>query len=156
MASRHENSAKGAFVARVREFNRFYTKQIGVLQEGLLESAYSLTELRIMYELLHGNASTASELAGLLGINRGYLSRILKRFKALGFVARMRSAADGRELLLKLTSKGRRVYAPLNGRANAEVDQLLRGLTGQEAGELLEAMDTIRELLGRAQPNRPV
>jgi DNA-binding MarR family transcriptional regulator len=156
MASRHKNWTKSAAVARVREFNRFYTRQIGVLQEKLLESAYSLTELRIMYDLLHENATTASELAGLLRINRGYLSRTLKRLKALGFIECTRSKADGRELLLKLTSKGRRVYAPLNQRASAEVDQLLRGLTQQEVSELLGAMATIRELLGRSQSNRRV
>jgi DNA-binding MarR family transcriptional regulator len=154
MASKYRHSVRGNPVARVREFNRFYTRQIGMLQEKLLESTYSLTELRIMYELLHKNVTTASELASLLGINRGYLSRVLKRFKGSGFIERVRSKADGRELLLKLTSKGRRVYAPLNRRASAEVDQLLIGLTQQEVSELLGAMDTIRELLDRSQANR--
>lgn len=149
MSPKHKNSARPASVARVRKFNRFYTKQIGVLQEGLLESAYSLTELRIMYELLHGNATTASELAELLGINHGYLSRILKRFKSLGFIERTRSPSDGRELLLNLTNKGRRVYGPLNERANAEVEQLLKELTAEDIRKLLEAMDIIREVLGR-------
>jgi DNA-binding MarR family transcriptional regulator len=149
MSAKHKNAAKPGDVARVREFNRFYTRQIGVLQEGLLESAYSLTELRIMFELLHGNAATASELADLLGINHGYVSRILKRFKSLGFIERTRSRADGRELLLKLTSKGRRVYAPLNERADAEVEELLSQLSAEEVRKLLEAMVAIRQLLTR-------
>ena len=152
MAAGHKCSGERDYIARVREFNRFYTKQIGVLQEGLLDSAYSLTELRIMYELLHEKAHTASDLVDLLGINRGYLSRILKRFKALGFIARTRSSADGRELLLKLTAKGRKVYAPLNARANFEVAQLLRSLSGEQIRRILEAMDTIRQVLGSSSP----
>lgn len=148
MTPEYTRSAKRDHIKRVREFNRFYTKQIGVLQEGLLDSAYSLTEVRIMYELLPGNAKTAAELAGILGINRGYLSRILKRFKSLGLIERTRSSADGRELLLKLTSKGRRVYAPLDERANFEIAQLLSGLSAIQIRRLLDAMGTIREVLG--------
>jgi DNA-binding MarR family transcriptional regulator len=155
MTAGHRKSAKVDSVASVREFNRFYTKQIGVLQEGLLESSYSLTEARIMYELAHGNATTASELADLLGIDRGYLSRILKRFKSLGFVERTRSRTDGREFLLRLTSRGRRVYAPLNERANREVKQLLKELSAEEIRKLLAAMATIRRLLGRSGQPTP-
>src|SRR5215831_6869218 len=132
MKLRQRNPAKRDYVARVREFNRFYTKQIGVLQEGMLKSPYSLTELRIMYELLHGNVTTASELSELLGVNRGYLSRVLKRFKSLGLIERTRSVSDGRELLLRLTTKGRRIYAPLDKRANVEVEQLLEHLSERE------------------------
>jgi DNA-binding MarR family transcriptional regulator len=147
MTTKNANSQKRDYVAGVREFNRFYTRRIGALQEKLLESAYSLTELRIMYELLHRNAKTASELAHRLGINRGYVSRILKRFKFSGLIERSRSAADRRELLLRLTRKGRCAYAPLNRRASAEVEQLLEPLTDEEAGKLLDAMHTIRQLL---------
>ncbi len=154
MKLRQQNTAKRDDIGRIRDFNRFYTKQIGVLQEGMLASAYSLTELRIMYELLHGNATTASELAELLGINRGYLSRVLKRFKSLGLIEHTRSAADGRELLLRLTTKGRKIYAPLNERANVEIEQLLKNLSAQEINELLEAMRTIRELLSPDSSSR--
>ena len=149
MSAEERNSTNLSPVARVREFNRFYTKQIGVLQEGLLDSAYSLTEVRIMYELSQRTDTTASELAELLGINHGYLSRILKRFKSLGFIERRRSRVDGRQLLLNLTAKGRRLYAPLDGQANAEVELLLKGLSAKDIRGLLEAMDTIRQLLSR-------
>jgi DNA-binding MarR family transcriptional regulator len=154
MGARDKSSEKVHSVALVREFNRFYTQQIGVLQEGLLESAYSLTELRIMYELRERANTTASELAGLLGINHGYLSRILARFKSLGFIERKRSPADGRQLLLNLTSKGRRAYAPLDARASAEVELLLKDLSAEEVGKLLEAMNTIRQLLNRTALGR--
>jgi DNA-binding MarR family transcriptional regulator len=145
--SKRNSSTKPGSVARVREFNRFYTKQIGVLQEGLLESPYSLTEARIMFELCRRADMTAAELADLLGINHGYLSRILKRFKSLGFIDRARSSADGRELLLNLTRKGRAAYAPLDARANAEVRQLLSHLSAKNRRKLLEAMDAVRRLL---------
>lgn len=150
MTPKHPSSEERDYIRQVREFNRFYTKQIGVLQEGLLDSAYSLTEVRIMYELLQENANTAAELANMLGINRGYLSRILKRFKSLGLIERTRSSADGREQLLKLTANGRYVYAPLNERANAEVEHLLNGLTAREIRKLLNAMGAIREVLSRS------
>src|SRR5262249_51972303 len=113
---------------------------------------YSLTEVRIMYELVHENATTASALADLLGVNHGYLSRILKRFKSLGFIERSRSLTDGRELLLKLTSRGRKVYALLNERANSEVERLLKGLATEDIRKLLAAMDAIRGLLGGSRP----
>lgn len=150
MSAQDKNSEKFHPVARVRQFNRFYTKQIGVLQEGLLESAYSLTELRIMYELRERTDTTASELAELLGINHGYLSRILARFKTLGFIERKRSPADRRQLLLHLTARGRRVYAPLDARASSEVELLLRDLSAEDVRKLLEAMDTIRRVLSPA------
>jgi DNA-binding MarR family transcriptional regulator len=95
--------------------------------------------------------TTASELAELLGINHGYLSRILKRFKSLGFIERKRSPADGRQLLLTLTSKGRQAYTPLDARASAEVESLLKDLSREDVRKLLEAMDTIRKVLTRRE-----
>jgi len=139
------------YVAQVREFNRFYAGQIGLLQERFLESPYSLTEARIMFELSRRDNMTAVELAALLGINPGYLSRILKRFASRGFIRRMRSPLDRRELLLNLTSKGHKVYAPLNARANNEVRSSLRHLSPREIGKLLESMDTIRQMLSRPE-----
>jgi DNA-binding MarR family transcriptional regulator len=103
-------------VESVREFNRFYTRQIGLLQEGLLASPFSLTEVRILFELSQRANCTASDLATELGLDHGYLSRILRRFQSLGFITKERSAADGRQLLLTLTSKGHRAYAPLDKR----------------------------------------
>src|SRR5215831_6634017 len=102
-----------AHVAAVRRFNRFYTRQIGVLQEGLLSSPFSLTEVRVLYELTHRERSTARELCQELGLDPGYLSRVLGNFERLGIIRRNPSVADGRRILLSLTDKGRKVFAPL-------------------------------------------
>jgi DNA-binding MarR family transcriptional regulator/GNAT superfamily N-acetyltransferase len=131
----------------VREFNRFYTRQIGVLQEGLLSSPYSLAEVRTMYEIGKRRSTTASEIGDILGFDHGYLSRILRRLKLLDLVEKTRSIKDGRQLLLTLTRKGRQAYAALDRRADAEVRRLLEDLSTEEIHELLEAMHTIRHLL---------
>ncbi len=156
MSSSSENDAANRrAVALIREFNRFYTRQIGLLQEGLLASPFSLTEARVMYELSQRTDSTASELAAALGINHGYLSRILRRFQSLGLIQKARSATDGRQLLLTLTGKGRRAYGPLDARANSEIKLLLKDLSTEEVRHLLEAAQTIRRLLSaKATDNR--
>lgn len=141
-------------VLLVREFNRFYTRQIGLLQEGLLSSPFSLTEVRIMFELTERSGCTATDLADLLRINHGYLSRILRRFQSLGFITKKRSAKDGRQLQLMLTKKGHRTYAPLDRRASSEVQTLLTHLSEQDVLELLAAMNTIRRLIGHNEPLR--
>src|SRR5689334_16679182 len=108
-------------VAALRRFNRFYTQKIGVLQEGLLQSAFSLTEVRVLYELAHGEAPpTAARLASDLSLDPGYLSRILRSFGRRGLVVRRSSPADRREALLSLTSKGRRAFTPLEARSSQE------------------------------------
>jgi DNA-binding MarR family transcriptional regulator len=134
-------------VESVREFNRFYTRQIGLLQEGLLASPFSLTEVRILFELSQRANCTASDLATELGLNHGYLSRILRRFQSLGFITKERSAADGRQLLLTLTSKGHRAYAPLDKRASSEIETLLKDLSASDTRRLLDAMQAVRRLL---------
>jgi DNA-binding MarR family transcriptional regulator len=149
-AARHKMVMSSRDVESVREFNRFYTRQIGLLQEGLLASPFTLTEVRIMFELSQRANCTASELAIHLGLNHGYLSRILRRFQSLGFITKKRSVTDGRQLLLTLTSKGRRAYAPLNKRASSEIEALLKDLSADDVHRLLDAMQTIRRLLSPA------
>src|SRR5688572_14968011 len=100
-------------VAAVRRFNRLYTKQIGLLHEHLLRSPFSLTEARVIYELAHRAATTATELSSELGLDGGYLSRILHRFRRRGLVARKPSKTDGRQSLLSLTARGRQAFAQL-------------------------------------------
>jgi len=100
-------------IEAVRRFNRFYTRQIGLLHEGLLDSAFSLTEARLLYELAHRHNGTAKQLAEELGLDEGYLSRILRTFKERGLIQRERSQSDGRQVLLRLTERGQKTFAPL-------------------------------------------
>ena len=113
----------------LRRFSRFYTRQIGLLQDGILRSRFSLTEARVLYELAHRDKPTATALAEDLGLDHGYLSRILGRFAQSGLVTRKRSADDGRQSLLSLTAKGQKAFAPLDRRSQEEVAAMLDGLT---------------------------
>jgi DNA-binding MarR family transcriptional regulator/N-acetylglutamate synthase-like GNAT family acetyltransferase len=137
-----------ARVAAVRRFNRFYTQKIGVLNEGLLRSPFSLTEARVLYELAHRDRPTAAELCRDLGLDAGYLSRILRGFARRGLIRRARAAADGRQRPLSLTAKGRAAFAPLDRRSRREVGALLGGLGTDEQGRLVGAMRTVESLLG--------
>jgi DNA-binding MarR family transcriptional regulator/GNAT superfamily N-acetyltransferase len=134
-------------VAAVRSFSRFYTRRIGLLGEGHLHSPFSLTEVRVLYELAHRQGLTASELSRDLGLDAGYLSRILLKFRKRGFLERKRSASDGRQSHLLLTGKGRRAFAPLDRDASQEVAKVLSALSGKEQGRLVDAMRTIEQLL---------
>jgi DNA-binding MarR family transcriptional regulator/GNAT superfamily N-acetyltransferase len=131
-------------IAQVRAFNRDYTRRIGVLSQGLLDSPYSLTEVRVMYEIAHRPGVMAAQLADELGLDRGYLSRILKGFGAKGLLARAASAEDARRQYLRLTPAGRRVFAPLERRSQQQVRSMLAGLDGSRRRALLEAMSVIR------------
>jgi DNA-binding MarR family transcriptional regulator/predicted N-acetyltransferase YhbS len=134
-------------VDAVRRFNRFYTQKIGVLDEGLLESAWSLTQVRVLYELQHRQSPTASELCRDLGLDAGYLSRLLQGFRRRGLVERAPSPDDGRRSLLRLTRRGRTVFAPLDARARKQVAGMLALLPAEERARLCEAMRTIESLL---------
>ena len=131
----------------VRRFNRFYTRQIGLLQEGLLDSPFSLTEARVLYELAHRDKPTAGEIGGELGLDAGYLSRILGSFEKRKLIEKIPSATDRRQSLLTLTRHGRKVFAPLEARSKAQVAAMLAALP--EAGQLrlVAAMDTLQALL---------
>ena len=117
-------------VAAVRRFNRFYTKKIGLLHEGYLASAFSLTEGRVLYELAHQDTVTASELGRELGLDPGYLSRILRAFEKRGLIERTRSKTDGRQSLLALTRRGHDAFAPLDTRSRDEIGAMLGTLPG--------------------------
>jgi DNA-binding MarR family transcriptional regulator/N-acetylglutamate synthase-like GNAT family acetyltransferase len=135
-------------VREVRRFNRFYTKQIGVLREGLLSSPFSLTEVRVLYELAHREKLTAGDLCKELGLDAGYLSRLLGSFEKRGLVRRDRSAADGRQSFLSLTAKGRKVFAPLDARSDEQVSTMLGKLTSTQQKDLVAALHAIEDLLG--------
>jgi len=143
-------------VASVRRFSRFYTQKIGVLHEGLLGSPFSLTQARVLYELAHRREPTATELARELGLDAGYLSRVLRGFEKRGMLERTSSKTDGRQSLLSLTGRGRRAFAPLDTRSRDEVGAMLRALPIADQRRLVEAMRTIETLLGaRVEPRAP-
>jgi len=131
----------------VRRFNRFYTRRIGVLREGLLGSPYTLTEARLLYELAQGGQATASALGRDLGLDLGYLSRLLQSLRHRGLVQAKRAAHDGRQSLLTLTAKGRRAFSVLNSRSRGEMEQMLKPLPEQELARLVGAMKTVETLL---------
>ena len=135
-------------VAAVRRFNRFYTRKIGILQDGLFGSPFSLAQVRVLYEVAHRRLPTAAELCRDLGLDPGYLSRILGDFEGRGFLLRTRSDADGRKNHLALTDRGREVLAPLDARSNEEVGAMLAGLAAAERDRLVEAMRVVEEILG--------
>jgi DNA-binding MarR family transcriptional regulator/predicted N-acetyltransferase YhbS len=139
-------------VAAVRRFNRFYTRRIGVLGEGLLRSEFSLAEVRVMYELSHREGLTAAELAADLGMDAGYLSRVLRGLQGRGLVARTASAEDRRRSHLRLTKRGARTFAELDARQDEEVAALLDPVPSDERGRLLAALESIERLLGAAGP----
>jgi DNA-binding MarR family transcriptional regulator/N-acetylglutamate synthase-like GNAT family acetyltransferase len=149
----HPNSNQHS-VAALRRFNRFYTRQIGLLQEGLLSSPWSLTEVRVLYELAHRQELTATELKSEVGIDAGYLSRILQGFAKRGLILKRTSPADARQSLLKLTRKGHAAFAPLEERANREVAELLERLSPGDQGRLLAATGVIQRMLGAADQDR--
>ncbi len=143
----------GGFQARVvavRRFNRFYTKKIGVLQEGLLNSPFSLAEARVIYELAHPGETTATELCGELGLDGGYLSRILRRFKSAGLIDKRRSGSDARQSLLSLTDKGKAAFASLDAGSRDEIGAILSHLPAADQMRLVGAMHAIEEILGAA------
>jgi DNA-binding MarR family transcriptional regulator/GNAT superfamily N-acetyltransferase len=134
-------------VETVRAFNRFYTRKIGVLHEGLLESPFSLTEVRVLYELAHRESPSAAELAQDLGLDPGYLSRMLSSFEKRGLIERKPSAADARRSLLTLTPQGRETFAPLDARAREDIQGILSRLSPVDQSRLVEAMQRVERLL---------
>jgi DNA-binding MarR family transcriptional regulator/N-acetylglutamate synthase-like GNAT family acetyltransferase len=142
-------------VAAMRRFNRFYTQRIGVLREGLLDSPYSLTEARVLYELANRQEPTASALSKDLGLDPGYLSRILRGFQRQGLLERAPAPADRRQHLLSLTAKGRAAFAPLDARSRDENGELLATLPEPAQRRLIEAMGTIEDLLASGAERPP-
>jgi DNA-binding MarR family transcriptional regulator/GNAT superfamily N-acetyltransferase len=134
-------------VQAIRRFNRFYTQQIGVLNEHLLQSEFSLTEVRVLYELAHREQVTAVELCRDLGLDRGYLSRMLQNFEKQGRIKTTTSPQDRRKSFLSLTPKGRKFFAPLDERSNHEVSAMLTKLSPAQQTKLLTAMSDIQGVL---------
>jgi DNA-binding MarR family transcriptional regulator/GNAT superfamily N-acetyltransferase len=135
-------------VAAVREFNRFYTSRIGVLDESYLSSRFSLTEVRVLYELAHRGSVTASELGRDLRIDPGYLSRILRGFARRGLVTRTAAPDDGRKAVLRLTARGKTTVAPLEAKARDQIRAMLEDVPPSEQQRLVASMRAVEDALG--------
>jgi DNA-binding MarR family transcriptional regulator/GNAT superfamily N-acetyltransferase len=132
----------------VRRFNRFYTRRIGALRAGLLDSPYSLAEARLLYELAHRDDPTAAGLGRDLALDAGYLSRLLRGLERKGLVRRARSEADARRNHLALTARGQRAFAALDARSNDEVAALLAEIPDTVQRSLVRALETVEGVLG--------
>lgn len=131
----------------VRSFNRFYTRRLGLLNEALLDSGFTLTEARVLFELADRGKATATDLRADLGLDAGYLSRMLKAFETRGLIDRTRSAADGRQALLSLTSEGLRTFRPMEAASRSQIADMLSTLDGRHRRRVVGAMATIEQLL---------
>lgn len=134
----------------VRRFNRFFTRRIGVLREGLLHTPYSLTEARILFEITDRAGMTATDLSRELGLDPGYLSRILSGLEQRSLIEKVPSQTDARQRLLSLTPEGRKAFALLDARSREEVGEMLGELTEGEQKRLLDAMQTIESVLDKS------
>ena len=139
-------------IAVVRAFTRFYTQVLDLLEEGLLDTPYSVTEARIIFELAQQDQTDLAQLRQDMNIDAGYLSRITTRFESDGLITRERSTEDGRRQVLRLTEQGRGVFAVLNRRSSEQVAGLLERLDDGDQARLVAAMDEIRAILGAAEP----
>ena len=134
-------------VAAVRAFNRFYTNMIGLLRGKYLDTPYSLTEARLLFELAQRDASEVADLRRAVDIDPGYLSRILTRFEADGLITRRRSAADARRQVIRLTRTGRSAVARLDARSARQTCDMLAGVRDDDKRRLLDAMHVITDVL---------
>ena len=134
-------------VSAIRAFNRFYTRKIGVV-DGMASSPFSLAEARVLYELAHRDKPTATDIRKELGLDAGYMSRILRDLERRKLVARERSKTDERQRFLSLTGKGRRAFAPLDERSNRDAAAMIGAVSPRERDHLVQAVATVHRLLG--------
>ena len=141
-------------VEAVRRFSRFYTRKIGVLGEGLLGSPFSLTEARVIWELGHRGRTTARDLGRELGLDPGYLSRILRGFDSRGLIERQTADNDARQSILTLTRSGEAAFAKLSTRSQTEIAAMLETLSAEDQHRLVESLRVVEDVLGAAAPTR--
>lgn len=153
--SRQQSVELSDSIDTVRNFNRFYTKKIGTLNAGLVNTVFSLTEARVLYEIAHRKCPVATALVEDLGLDPGYLSRILRGFEEKELITRDPLESDRRQSVLRLSRTGKKAFSQLDKGATEEVALLLRNLSPRERTQLTNAMRTIRELLTREQSNKP-
>jgi DNA-binding MarR family transcriptional regulator/GNAT superfamily N-acetyltransferase len=140
--------------SRFRRFNRMYTRYIGTLDEGFLNSEFSLAEGRILYELANRTQPAASEIAEALGLDPGYMSRVLRKFEQRGLLSRKSSQQDGRLATLKLTARGMAAFRKLNASSDEQAEKILAGLAPESRKELLRSMQSIEKILTRSAERR--
>lgn len=139
----------------VRRFNRFYTRQIGLLTQAYLDSPFSLTEARVIFELAQIGETSAAGIGSLLDLDAGYLSRILRKFEKQGLIYKKPSETDKRQVILSLSEKGKQAFAALNARSQEDIAAMLAGLDGRDQQRLIESMVSIQTLLGET-PQTPI
>jgi len=137
-------------VAAVRRFNRFYTQHLGVLNDGFLDSPFSLTQARILYEVRERGSSTATDIGRDLGLDAGYLSRVLAQFEKSGLIRKERSPTDGRQSFLSITAMGRKAMDHLERRTVQQVGDVLHRLSDPEQDRLVSAMRSVERMIGQA------
>lgn len=138
----------------IRRFNRFYTRTIGIIGKGFLNSPFSLTEARVLFEIAQRDKTNATELRGELSLDAGYMSRVLTRLQDAGLVSKETSESDARQLLLSLTDKGRSVLAELSAASREEISKWIAHLTAEDQDKLVHAMETIEQLLSPDKERR--
>lgn len=140
---------KATHIAEMRAFNRFYTGIIGVLNEHILDSKFSLPEVRVLYELYHNGAMSASAIISLLHIDKGYLSRLLKQFEKQKLVHRKQSKEDARSSVVELTAVGRKEFEALNKVQDNRITNILHQLSAKECRKLLLHMHSVKSILSK-------
>ncbi|HEX9614195.1 MAG TPA: MarR family winged helix-turn-helix transcriptional regulator [Bacteroidota bacterium] len=140
-------------IKEIRAFNRFYTNIIGVVDRHILDSPYSLTEVRILYEIYHDVHATARTIKRFLRVDEGYLSRTIDALVKRGLVLRNQSEKDGREFVLSLTGKGKREFLTLNRRSEEAVGSMIKHLSRGQVDRLLAMLRTVRTLLTEGPKN---
>src|SRR5271165_5439303 len=145
----------GEAIDIIRSFNRRYTRQLGLLDSGLLGSEFTLTEARVLYELANCGECTATQIAGELGLDLGYMSRLLKKFGRRRYLKRTRSPVDARQSRLQLTERGRAVFEPLDRAARLQIAEMIAPMTPEQRSLLVSAMRSVQRLLeGAAEEPR--
>lgn len=142
-----------AEIGQVREFNRYYTRKIGVLQERLVDSEFSLTEVRILFELANGGAMTSGQIIAALELDAGYLSRILRKFEEKRLIRRVANPNDARQSLISLSREGAKAFSVLNERSSEHVANMISRLTVEQRRRLVSAMSEIKSLLDPENAN---
>ena len=141
-------------IDQIRSFNRFYTNVIGLLDQHFLDSPFSLTEGRVLYEICNTEDCTAKKIRESFVIDEGYLSRILDSFAKRGLIKKTSSPNDGRMRIILPTEKGKREFATLNDNSNKLISELVEKLSKEEREDLIDKMEGIRELLNKGNKSK--